>query len=401
MNDHWPPHFLYTVCQRGAEGALKREMDLRLPGAKLAFSRPGFVTFKLAEACTQPERFKLPAAFARAWGFPLGKVSGSHAQQLAEQVWQLPAVEQFLASTPIGALHVWQRDAAMPGRRGFQPGPTPLAEEVEQTIRSRSPIESLRSDSNQGHSAGQAERQPAPRNRWVLDVVLVQPSEWWIGCHLAADRTACWPGGVLPIALPPYAVSRAYLKMEEALRWSALPIAHGEHCLDLGCAPGGTSQVLLEHGLHVLGVDPAEVADVVAEHPRFTHLRRRSIDIPKRQLRGIQWLVADVNATPCYTLDAAEAIATQPQSTIRGMVLTLKFTDWKLTDELPQYVERVRKWGYRDVRTRQLAHNRQELCLVALRSRSQRRVRRNSRRQLRHDAAHAGTPAGPHITSNM
>jgi len=188
--------------------------------------------------------------------------------------------------------------------------------------------------------------------------------------------------------------------MAEALSWSALPIARDEHCLELGCAPGGTSQALLEHGLQVLGVDPAEVAAEVAAHPRFTHLRRRSADIPRRQLRGIQWLVADINATPCYTLDAAEEIVEHPHSTIRGMVLMLKLTDWNLADDLPQYVERIRSWGYRDVRTRQLAHNRQELCLVALRSRSQRRMRRSSRRQLRHDAAHAGTPTGPHIATN-
>jgi 23S rRNA (cytidine2498-2'-O)-methyltransferase len=389
----WKPRFLYAVCQRGAEAVLKRELARRQPGLRPAFSRPGFVTFKLAEPCAQPQRFSLMSTFARAWGFSLGNVSGTHMLTLARQVWQLPEVLQLLAapqltSAPLKAIHVWQRDLAIPGQRGFEPGPTPLALEVQQSLAQASPIGSFRQE--RSHL-----QQPAPRNRWVLDVVLVEPDTWWIGCHLAANRLARYAGGVLPVNLPPEAVSRAYLKMAEALRWSVLPVARGDRCVELGCAPGGGSQALLNRGLLVTGVDPAEVAPVVADHPRFHHLRKRSVDLSRRQFKGIQWLMADINATPNYTLDAVEAIVTHPQVSIRGMLLTLKFSEWHLADSLPQYVERVQIWGYQDVRTRQLAHNRQELCLAALRSRKQRRLRRPARSHLRQDPAHA-RPQGPH-----
>jgi hypothetical protein len=57
----------------------------------------------------------------------------------------------------------------------------------------------------------------------------------------------------------------------------------------------------------------------------------------------------------------------------------------------------VQSWGYKDVRLRQLAFNRQEICLAALRSRGQRRMLRLSGRQhRRHDPRHAGSPS-PHI----
>jgi len=251
-----------------------------------------------------------------------------------------------------------------------------------------SPIESLRQQ--QGHRL-----QPAARNRWVLDVILVDPGSWWIGCHLATNRLARYAGGVLPVTMPADAVSRAYLKMAEALRWSNLPVSRGDSCVELGCAPGGGSQALLDRGLLVTGVDPAEVDPVVAAHPRFHHLRKRSAELSRRQLKGTQWLMADINATPNYTLDAVEAIVIHPQTSIRGLLLTLKFSNWQLADNLPRYVERVRGWGYQDVRTRQLAHNRQELCLAALRSRKQRRLRRSTRRHLRPDSAHTNT-RGPH-----
>lgn len=392
-NPAWKPRFLYAVCQRGAEAVLKRELARQQPTMQPAFSRPGFVTFKLAEPCAEPQRFSLVSTFARTWGFSLGNVSGTHLRILASALWQLPEVLQLLAApqltaAPLKAIHVWQRDLALPGQRGFEPGPTPLAEEVRQALFRTAPIESLRQE--QGHYG-----QPAPRNRWVLDVVLVEPDTWWIGCHLATNRLARYAGGVLPVTLPAEAVSRAYLKSAEALRWAVLPVARGDRCIELGCAPGGSSQALLDRGLLVTGVDPGEVDPIVTEHPRFQHLRKRSAELSHRQLKGIQWLVADINATPNYTLDAVEAIVMHPQASIRGLLLTLKLSNWHLADDLPQYVERVRSWGYLDVRTRQLAHNRLELCLAALRSRKQRRVRRSTRRHRRQDPAHASI-RGPH-----
>jgi 23S rRNA (cytidine2498-2'-O)-methyltransferase len=190
--------------------------------------------------------------------------------------------------------------------------------------------------------------------------------------------------------------------MQEALQWSALPLKRNDLWVELGCAPGGTSQALLEAGQQVLGVDPAEVDPEVLADPHFTHLRRRSAEIPHKQLRGVQWLAADINAAPSYTLDAAEEVAHNEQANLRGMILTLKLSDWKLAATLPELVERVRGWGFRDVRTRQLAFNRQELCLVALRSRGQRRVRGSARRQTRPDqtrpdGAHPVPP--PHLKS--
>jgi 23S rRNA (cytidine2498-2'-O)-methyltransferase len=224
--------------------------------------------------------------------------------------------------------------------------------------------------------------------------VLVEPNEWWIGCHFAARRTDCYPGGVLPLELPPHAVSRAYLKMQEALEWSALPFSRGDVFVELGCAPGGAAQALIERGVQVIGVDPAEVDPAVAELEGFRHVRRRTVDLPRRELAGANWLAADMNVAPNYTLDAVEAIVVHPHSAIRGLVLTLKLADWQLAADVPAWIERIQGWGYRDVRVRQLAHNRQEVCVVALRSRAQRRVRRG-RTQRRTDPTQTPQPHLP------
>lgn len=385
MNTRWPTSFLYACCQRGAENALKHEISQGGADLRPAFSRPGYVTFKSDSPFKNPREFRLASTFARSWGFCLGKVRGEMINELAERTWQLPEVEAFLEAEQIVDIHAWERDSAQPGERGFSPGVSALAAEARETLLKSCPIEDLKNLSG-----------TTRRNRWVLDAVLIEPNEWWIGCHYTARRQDCWPGGVPPLELPEHAVSRAYLKMKEALTWSALPITRGDVCVELGCAPGGASQALLETGAQVIGVDPAEVDPVVLEDSRFKHLRCRTTDIPYKRLRGMHWLAADMNVAPNYTLDAAEAIVSRNELQPRGMVLTLKLADWKLAAEIPKFVERVKSWGYQDVRLRQLAFNRQEICLIALRSRSQRRVRR-SKTKFRKDKPHAGKLKRPHI----
>jgi 23S rRNA (cytidine2498-2'-O)-methyltransferase len=212
----------------------------------------------------------------------------------------------------------------------------------------------------------------------VLDCVLVEPQEWWIGYHAVHGPESCWPGGVPAIELPQRAVSRAYLKMEEALRWSELPIRSGDHCVEIGCAPGGASQALLDHGLKVLGIDPAEVDPRLLAEAGFTHLQMRGADVRRRVFRNTRWLTADVNVAPQYTLDTVEAIVIHPAVHVQGMLLTLKLSDWRLADELPNYLDRVRQWGFKRVRARQLAFNRQEVCVAASRDMPRRSHARQS-----------------------
>jgi 23S rRNA (cytidine2498-2'-O)-methyltransferase len=390
MADDWQPQFVYAVCQHGAEAVLKRELAVRASQLRPAFSRPGFVTFKLNEPCAEPDKFTLPSVFARTSGFSLGSVKGDHLHELARQLWELPEVEKVLNAVEIAGLHVWQRDECPPGDRGFEPGPTPMAAEAEHAVRELAPLHVLREDASGGHK-------PTPRNRWVLDVALVEPGHWFIGCHRTTSRVASWPGGVPPLEMPEHAVSRAYLKMAEAMSWASLPMARGDRVVELGCAPGGASQALLDAGLEVIGVDPAEVDESVLAHSRFTHVRARTVETSRKVFRNVQWLAADMNVAPQYTLDAVEAVVTHPGIHVRGMLLTLKLPDWQLAEELPVFAARVRSWGYKDVRLRQLAFNRQEICLAALRSRGQRRVLRSAGRQhRRRDEPHASTPA-PHI----
>jgi len=351
------PKFLFAICQPGSEGALKHEVARRHPALRFSFSRPGFVTFRLPDDAPDERELDFRCAFARTWGFSLGKAAGADARATARNVWMKLA--------PLGApaaqhLHVWQRERPLPGDDELDPASaSPERAAGELIVRHRPDSAAL---------VPLALNEDAQAGDTVLDCVIVEPLEWWLGWHRAGSPETRWPGGVPRLQAPAGMISRAYLKLVEALLWTELPIRAGDRCVELGSAPGGSCLALLERGCVVLGVDPAEMDPAVLAHPRFTHVRARVKDVERGAFAGCRWLTADLNVAPNYTLDTVEAIVHEPQVRLEGLVLTLKLTDPNLAGELPLFNKRIRSWGYPRVRARQLAFNRQEVCVVATRS---------------------------------
>ncbi|HET8696826.1 MAG TPA: SAM-dependent methyltransferase [Gammaproteobacteria bacterium] len=326
---------------------LKQEVARLRPAWRFAFSRPGFCTFRLPESAAAEAQLALGATFARTLGVSLGRVTGGADAELAGAAGAV--IEERLAKAP-RHVHVWRRDRALPGDPGFVPSDTAAQASA---LRERLPNAAV----NEHAAAGDA----------VLDCVIVEPNEWWLGWHRASGAAPAsrWPGGVPNIAAPAGMISRAYLKMTEALAWSELPLRAGDRCVEIGSAPGGACLALLERGCTVTGLDPAEMDPAVLAHPRFTHVRARAKDARRSVFDDCRWLMSDANVAPTYTLDTVRPIVTAPGARVQGLLLTLKLTDRRLAAALPKLEERVRAWGYPRVRTRQLAFNRQEICLAA------------------------------------
>ncbi len=220
--------FLFCTCQPGAEQPLKVELAARRPTWRLAFSRPGFVSFKCEESVGAALDGPLPA-FARTRSVSLGRVKDDALAAAAAGVWQLDGTCYLLQMQHVVGLHVWQRDSLLPGEGDFEPVVTPLA------LAAREAIVRARADTQPGHDTDALGLVAAPAGGVVLNVVLVEPDEWYIGWHRAASRTERWPGGMLPVAAPDNMVSRAYLKMEEA--------SSGPRCRPRAATRGSSSAV--------------------------------------------------------------------------------------------------------------------------------------------------------------
>lgn len=390
--------FIFTTSQVGAEPLIKEEIAEQFPDARLAFSRPGLLTFKLPEEsilALQKMEMPLKSVFARTWGYSIGSLRGETVEELLPKLWELAGDLRF------DRVHVFGRDLHKIGDYKFEPRLTPETHELCRTISEAYPYDSLKA---------RDQHESAKEGELVLDVILVNPippervtdfiaqrdgeapqkasaapavpapyskkgkkgqttppprHEWIIGWHQVHSFQSAFPGGMLDLEVPEDVVSRAWLKMEEAVRWSHFPLFDARVC-EIGSAPGGATQALLSRGCEVTGVDPAEMHPNVLANPNFHHIRSRIAFVKRREFRRVRWLTCDINVPPNYTLDVIESIVMHPEVAVRGMILTLKFPDWAMGFEVKDYVARIKSWGFNIVRARQLHYSHQEICVTCL-----------------------------------
>jgi len=340
--------FLLATCQAGAEEALASRLLSLLPGAGRGAWRRGLVTFRLPPVAAPPDDPSsgslAGAVFARTLVHCLGQVHGADD---AARAAALVALSPTIAAT---RLHIWHRDHREAA------GGDGSAHDTSSAARAAL-VAALPGIAPGATATGDL----------VLDVVVDGPERWWVGWHRATTPSSHWPGGIHPQPLPADKVSRAWLKLDEALAGFALTPTPGERAVELGAAPGGASQRLLEAGLDVVGIDPALIDPCVATHPRFTHWRKRARDVRLREFRGFDWIVADMNIDPVSTLEAIGRVVTAPGVRPRGIIATLKLPDWSRAGGVDGWLAAVRGWGYTP-RVRQLSTGGREICLVALRS---------------------------------
>lgn len=334
--------FVFATCLPGLEPALKLDLARTRPELRLAYSRPGLVTFKSARAVAPDD--PPGSVFAWVWGRSIGPLAGDPAD---------PAIRAQLAAVGADRVHAFFRDvgddpvdlAGLAPWQAFGPGG------------------------------------PAEPGELVADVIVapVQPPAdgkigplWrtnpvWLGVHRHDRLRSPHPGGAIPVVVPDDAPSRAYAKIEEAIAWADLAVAPGQVALEIGAAPGGAALALARRGLEVWAVDTGALAPQVAALPSIHHLAKKVGALRWEELPAhIDWLLVDVNLAPQVALHEVRRLMPRLVGTLRGAVFTLKLNDWAFVAELPALVDRIRQMGLGDVRLRHLSSNRREVCAVAL-----------------------------------
>ncbi len=341
------PTFAMITCAVGAETAVKASVFEE--GWRLAFSRPGFVTLKHEETKSPPN-----GTFIRTSSLSIGSSRDPSLKRIAESL--LHQLEQKSdCNRPFNQLHVWSKDRAPIGRFGFEPGADEVSEAVSQEIFPWFAEKWLTCD-HPNRIAESGDR--------VLDLILVEPSHCFLGWHEASDWHTRWPGGVQPMTPNEEPISRAYYKAAESITWSGFPLRAGETAIEIGSAPGGACGRLLELGLKVIGIDPAEMDSRIAENTNFKHLRARAGDLPRKVFRGAKWLLVDSNVAPEKTLTTIKYVVLHRDCTLEGLLVTLKIGNYDASEKIADWKSEIETWNPQRVRVRQLARNKVEVCFA-------------------------------------
>src|SRR5207245_5904296 len=101
----------------------------------------------------------------------------------------------------------------------------------------------------------------------IVVSVLCTPEKAYLGISTVEENLSDWPGGMRHFAQTPEQISRSEFKLLEALEVFGVTLPSGGRALDLGAAPGGWTRLLLEAGLRVVAVDPANLDPRLARRP--------------------------------------------------------------------------------------------------------------------------------------
>lgn len=325
--------YLFFCVNPGNENLLKEELRVFYPELALSYSRKGFLTFKNKGVRYDVNSIsQLEVAFSTRAGICLGKAAPESVLETAQAALSGLGVE-----LPKCVVHNFSinTDFAFNGEKVF----------------------------------GRDVNEYAPINKTVVDVMALGENEIWLGLHKVGKGTTNYPNS-LPdnVTVPDGSPSRAYLKIAQAVKLFHIHFEAVDTWLDFGCAPGGASSFLLEKGCKVYGVDPAEMADTVADNERFTHLKKPVQDLSQEELpERVNWVYAELNLNPKQSIKEVLRLIKKYNFTLKGVLFTVPIVKLNQVECIEEFEEQFYDWGFVDIVSRQLPSHGQEYLIIAKR----------------------------------
>lgn len=177
------------------------------------------------------------------------------------------------------------------------------------------------------------------------------------------NPTSQFPWWNKAITAPEYAPSRAYSKIAEASIGLEKLLSPPNHVLELGSAPGGASLFLIERGLKVTGVDPAEMSVDIQRNSHFRHWKM-PVQKLKEHLRTrpdrFEILVSDLNLGPRDNIKWVMELVNDLRPTLKKSIVTLKANR---EGDVKEIVNLAKSLG-ESAQFRQLPSHHRETCLI-------------------------------------
>nr|WP_102711126.1 SAM-dependent methyltransferase [Paenibacillus castaneae] len=202
--------------------------------------------------------------------------------------------------------------------------------------------------------------EPVVQQPDVIIAIYAAVNELYVGFGTPSDMLSDWPGGAVRFQREEGQVSRAKFKLLEAERQFGLQYAQFRNALDVGAAPGGWTSLLLERGLRVTAIDPAELHPSLMEYPTLTYLKRNASEV-KLGADTFDLLVCDMSWSPmlmCKLVLDLEPALKQGAAAI----ITVKLMHRKPLQTIRDVISRL-STEFVLLKAKQLFHNREEITL--------------------------------------
>ncbi len=198
----------------------------------------------------------------------------------------------------------------------------------------------------------------------------------WLGLS-PADASSPWPMGIPRLKMPGGAPSRSTLKLDEALQWLREEdrirlLKPGMKVVDLGAAPGGWTWQMVQRGMLVTAVDHGSMDKALMQSGMVEHVSADGFVYRPR--KTVDWLLCDMVEQPRRI---AQLLAQWlQQNHARCIIANLKLPMKRRWEEVQLCLDILHKAARSlpsapVVRARQLYHDREEITIWVLPSRSE------------------------------
>lgn len=197
----------------------------------------------------------------------------------------------------------------------------------------------------------------------IVQVCVADAGRAYVGALPRSRTVSTWPGGRARMKVPAGAPSRATSKLAEAIAWIGYGPESGDVCVDLGAAPGGWTWLLLRRKARVMAIDRANLRPDIARDRKVLHLRDNAFTFKPDE--PVDWLFCDMVWKPA---EVARLLAEWgKRHWARYLVSNIKLPMKRRLSTVNEVRRTLTLAGWRDVRMRQLYHDRDEITLHARR----------------------------------